>query len=279
MVGENDECMLGEKGVPKDWQEACVVPVDKGRGSKSECGSYRGISMMSVVGKLYGRVVIDRVKNLTEGLVGEEQRGFRKGRGCVDQIFAVKGLCENNREKGREIYLGFMDLEKAYDRIDREALWRVVRKYGVNGRLITALKSFYVNSRACVKMDGWVGERFEVKVGLRQGCVMSPWLFNVYIDSIEREVKRECMEEGLNPQSERGGVQWRVNMLLYADDTVLMGETEGSLQRLVTAFDRVCGKRKVRINGNKSKVMRVGENGRVIDMGIRIGRERVEQVV
>src|SRR5215469_4844729 len=157
-------------------------------------------------------------------------------------------------------------------------LWRVVRKFGSNGRLLTALKSFYVNSRACVKVDGWVGERFEVKVGLRQGCVMSPWLFNVYMDSIVREVKRECMEEGLNMQSERGRVQWRVNMLLYADDTVLMGETEESLQRLVTSFDRICRKRKVRINGDKSKVMRVGNNGRILDMGIRIGRVRIKLV-
>src|SRR5215469_17919809 len=105
MVGEIDECMLGEGCVPKDWQEACVVRMYKGRGNKSEYGSYRGISMMSVVGKLYERVVIDRVKNLTESLVGEEQGGFRKGRGCVDQVFAVKGLCEKYREKGREIYL------------------------------------------------------------------------------------------------------------------------------------------------------------------------------
>src|SRR5215469_129025 len=120
-------------------------------------------------------------------------------------------------------------------------------------------------------MDGWVGERFEVKVGLRQGCVMSPWLFNVYMDSIVREGKRECMEEGLNLQSERGGVQWRVNMILYADDTLLIGETEESLQRLVTSFDRICRKRKVRINGDKSKVMRVGDNGR-------IGRVRIKQV-
>src|SRR5215469_13748781 len=119
---------------------------------------------------------------------------------------------------------------------------------------------------------------FDVKVGLRQGCVMSPWLFNVYMDSIVREVKRECVEEELNLQSERGEAQWRVNMLLYADDTVLMGETEDSLQRLVTLFDRICGKRKVKINDDKSKVMRVGDNGRVMDMGIRIGRVRVEQV-
>src|SRR5215469_10115689 len=79
-----------ERGrVPKDWQEACVVPVYKGKVNKNECGSYRGISMMSIMGKLYGRVVINRVKNLKEGLVGEEQGGFRKGEGCVNQVFAV----------------------------------------------------------------------------------------------------------------------------------------------------------------------------------------------
>ena len=90
MVGESDEYMLGEGGgVPKDWQEACVVPVYKGRGNKNECGSYRGISMMSIMGKLYGRVVINRVNHITEGLVGEEQGGFRKGEGCVNQVFAV----------------------------------------------------------------------------------------------------------------------------------------------------------------------------------------------
>src|SRR5215469_12972656 len=119
---------------------------------------------------------------------------------------------------------------------------------------------------------------FDVKVGLRQGCVMSPWLFNVYMDSIVREVKRECVEEGLNLQSEMGEVQWRVNMLLNADDSVLMGETEESLQRLVTLFDRICGKRKVRINGDKSKVMRVEDNGRVMYIGIMIRRVRIEQV-
>src|SRR5215469_17038105 len=130
--------MLGEGESAEGLARGLFVPVYKGRGNKNECGSYRGISMMSIVGKLYGRVVINRVNHITEGLVGEEQGVFRKGRGCVDQVFAVKGLCEKYREKGRELYLGFMDLEKSYDRIVREALWRVVRKYGVNGRLLTA---------------------------------------------------------------------------------------------------------------------------------------------
>ena len=86
------------------------------------------------------------------------------------------------------------------------------------------LKVFYENSRACVRMDGRKGNFFEVKVGLRQGCVMSPWLFNVYMDSVVREVKMDSGEEGLKMLSANGGEPWRISMLLlYADDTVLMG--------------------------------------------------------
>ena len=90
-----------------------------------------------------------------------------------------------------------MDLEKAYDRVDREALWKVMSKYGVRGKLLEAVRGFYVNSRVCLRVDGLKGRKFVVNVGLRQGCVMSPWLFNLFMDSLVREVKRECTDEGL----------------------------------------------------------------------------------
>src|SRR5215469_9981497 len=99
------------------------------------------------------------------------------------------------------------------------------------------LKVFYENSRACVRMDGRKGNFFEVKIGLRQGCVMSPWLFNVYMDSVVREAKLDNGEEGLKMLSTDEGELWRVNLLLYADNTVLMGELEESLQRIVSAFN------------------------------------------
>src|SRR5215469_9421182 len=165
-----------------------MIPMCKRKGNRRECGSYRGIYMMSVVGKLYGRIVIERMRGLTEELVVEEQGCFRKGRGCIDQIFAVRCLCEKFREKGREVYLGFMDLEKTYDKVYREELWDILGKYGLGGKLLDAIKSFYGNSRACVKMDGRKGNFFEVKVGLREGCGMSPWQFNVYMDSVVKEV-------------------------------------------------------------------------------------------
>ena len=164
--------------VPKEWCEACIVPLYKGKGDKYECGSYRGISLLSVVGKLYGRVLINRISSETECAIGEEQCGFRRGRGCVDQVFAVRQMCEKAIERGKEVVWAFMDLEKAYDRVDRNALWKVLCIYGVGGRLLRGVQSFYESSRACVRVANGLSEWFPVCVGLRQGCVMSPWLFN-----------------------------------------------------------------------------------------------------
>ncbi len=82
-----------------------------------------------------------------------------------------------------------MDLEKAYDRVKWLALWEVVRIYGVGGKLFSAIKSFHEAASACVKINGEISEHFEIKVGLRQGCVMSPWLFSIYMDGVMRKVR------------------------------------------------------------------------------------------
>ena len=95
---------------------------------------------MSVAGKAYGSVLTNRVRKGTGAEIGEEQCGFRKGRGCVDQIFSVRQLCEKFLAKGREVYYAFMDLQKADDRVDRRALWQVVSIYGVGGNLRGSIK-------------------------------------------------------------------------------------------------------------------------------------------
>src|SRR5215469_15016258 len=102
-----------------------------------------------------------------------------------------------------------MNLEKAYDKVDRKTLWDILDKYGLGGKLLDAIKSFYGNSRTCVRVEGRKegrkGNFFEVKVMLRQGWVMSPWLFNVYMDSVVREIKMDNGEEGFKMLSANGG--------------------------------------------------------------------------
>ena len=196
--------------VPVDWVCACIVPLFKGKGDVYECSNYRGISLLSVVGKVYGRVLINRIRDKTEKVISEVQGGFRRGRGCMDQVFVVRQICEKYLAKGKDVYFAFMDLEKAYDRVDRDAMWNVLRMYGVGGKLLGAVKSLYVGSRACVRVGDEVSEWFPVRVGLRQGCVMSPWLFNLFMDGVMREIRKNVYDTGATIWDTRRNCKWKI---------------------------------------------------------------------
>ena len=119
--------------------------------------------------------------------------------------------------------------------------------YGVGGKLLKAIQSFYVNSKARFRIGGEVSEWFSVNVGVRQGCVMSPWLFNLYMDGVVREVQARARGRGaqlVGTDEEK----WEVSQLLFADDTVLVADSKKKLERLVEEFGRVCRRRKLKVN-------------------------------
>ena len=95
-----------------DWLDACIVPLYKWKCDKCECSNSRGISFLSVVGKLYGRVLIKRIRDGTECAVGEEQCGFRQGRGCMDQVLAARQFCEKYLANGKDVFWVFMKFRK-----------------------------------------------------------------------------------------------------------------------------------------------------------------------
>jgi len=206
------------------------------------------------------------VKNITNDMIGEEQGGVRKGKGCVDQIFNLRMIVEKILAKRKKVYAAFIDLEKASDRIDWKALWDVLRMYGVGGRLLSGVKAFYKGANACVKVNGKVVESFRIHGGVRQGCVMSPWLFNLFMDGVVREVKARAGDGGIELCTDEA--KWKLNTLLFADDTVLVAENERDLQKLVEEFNTVCQRRKLKVNVKKSKVMIFErEEHDVIDFG------------
>ena len=136
--------------------------------------------------------------------------------------------------KGKGVYFALLDLEKAYDRVDRDAMWNVLRVYGIGGRLLRGVKSLYVGSKASVRVGNEVSEWFPVRVGLRQGCVMLPWLFNLYIDGVVREVNARALGRGLKLVD--GNDEWERNQLLFVDDTVVVA---GSGEKAVPVSDRI----------------------------------------
>ena len=134
------------------------------------CANYGGITLLSLPGKVYSKVLERRVRQIVEPQIEEEQCRFNPGRGTTDQLFTLTRILRRALEFNYPVYMCFVDLEKAYDRVPWETLWEVLREYGVRGSLLRAIQSLYTQNRSCVCVLGSKSDFFLVRVGLRQGC-------------------------------------------------------------------------------------------------------------
>ncbi|TWW59276.1 R2DM Retrovirus-related Pol polyprotein from type II retrotransposable element [Takifugu flavidus] len=231
--------------VPLDWQTGVVVPLFK-KGDRRVCSNYRGITLLSLPGKVYSGVLERRVRRIVEPRIQEEQCGFRPGRGTVDQLYTLSRVFEGAWEFAQPVHMCFVDLEKAFDRVPRGVLWGVLREYGVSGPLIRAVRSLYDRCQSLVRIAGSKSNSFPVRVGLRQGCPLSPILFIIFMDRISR-----CSHgvEGI-----RFG-DLRIASLLFADDVVLLASSACDLQLSLDRFAAACEAAGMRISTSKSEAM------------------------
>ena len=150
-------------------------------------------------------------------------------------MFTIRQLSVKLFEKNRQMEVACVNLEKAYDKVCREKLWCKLDEYGVKGKLMKAIRALYAGSEACVKIGGGLSGWFLISQGLRQGCVFSPGLFNVFMDKIMREVKEKL----------QGGVQLTttlVQMLLFADDIVVCTKRKEDMERNLAVMKAVMEK-------------------------------------
>lgn len=243
-----------ERKVPLDWQIGIIAPIYK-KGDSKECSNYRGITLGSTVGKLYGRILEGRLRKKVEHTLEESQSGFRKERGTTDQIFIVRQLCEKAAKVGRQMHVCFVDMEKAFDRIRREDVWNVLKRRGVKQQLIEGIKSLYENTVNYVRVRNEASRTFISKIGLRQGCILSPLLFNIVLDDVVKKCKGNMSKYRIG--------YWNMKMititeLCYADDLIIIGETEKQLQNNINVFNQELKKKNMKINIQKTKTMVIG---------------------
>ena len=150
---------------------------------RTECGNYRGISLVAHAGKILLKILARRLSEYFErvGILPEEQSGFRPNRSTTDMMFVIRWLQELARNKRIPLYICFIGITKAYDSVDRTLLWTALARFGVPQIMIWVIRQFHDGMRACVRLDdrvcsGW----FAVKLGLRQLCVLAPLLFNIF---------------------------------------------------------------------------------------------------
>ena len=188
--------MWNQGRVVSDWKDALIVPIPK-KGDLQQCDNWRGISLLDVAGKVFARVIQERLSLIAERLLPDSQCGFRKGRGCVDMVFVARQLLEKAREHNDYLYTLFVDLRKAYDSVPRSALWRVLEKCGVPPKLLTIARSFHQDMHAEVRLGGSISSSFEVNNGLRQGCTMAPTLFNLFFSAVVNSWRSRCQVAGV----------------------------------------------------------------------------------
>ncbi|KAK3528421.1 hypothetical protein QTP86_034238 [Hemibagrus guttatus] len=231
--------------VPLDWVTGVVVPLFK-KGDRRVCSNYRGITLLSLPGKVYSRVLERRVRPLVEPRLQEEQCGFRPSRGTLDQLYTLHRVLEGSWEFAQPVHMCFVDLEKAFDRVPRGILWEVLWEYGLRGPLLRAVRSLYNRSRSLVRIASCKSDLFPVHVGLRQGCPLSPVLFIVFMDRISRR------SQGLE------GVRFgdhRISSLIFADDVVLLASSGLDLQHALERFAAECEAAGMRVSTSKSEAM------------------------
>ena len=244
--------------IPQGWKYATIKVLHK-KSDRSDCNNFRGISLVSHADKVLLKIVANRLSDFCEAqqILPEEQCGFRPARSTIGMLFVVRRLQDLGRQRKIPLYMCFVDLQEAYDSVDRELLWKVLARAGVPSVMIDVIRQFHDGMRARVRMDdGELSEWFEVTQGLRQGCVLSPLLFNIFFAAVigvvlHRFSEDDTIFESLVFLDEGSGggpdetlldlVRRAVWGMLYADDAGIVSRSPAGLARMLTVIVEVFG--------------------------------------
>ena len=253
---------------PSDWSDGLLVPLHK-KGSFCDPGNYRGITLLSMLGKLFTRIINRRLDDWAEqyGIYVEAQYGFRKGRSTTDCLFILHTVINRFIENGDKLYAFFVDYSKAYDYIVRENLWYKLFHCGVRGKILNIITSMYTSVKTRVFVNGQKSESFDCRLGVRQGECLSPFLFAIYINDLEESLA------GTN-----AGVtidHLRILSLFYADDVVIFCDSAAGLQDEIDKLFQYCSKWKLKLNTVKSQIMVFRKGNRPVSQTWHFGGENL----
>ncbi|CAG4979837.1 unnamed protein product [Colias eurytheme] len=261
--------------VPQDMRDANIITLYKGKGDRGDCNSYRGISLLSVVGKLFGRVIVNRLLKLADRVYPEAQCGFRSQRSTIDMIFTLRQLQEKCREQQTPLFIAFVDLNKAFDSVSREGLYSGLEHIGCPPKLLSMIKTFHEETRGVIVYDGKTSEPFLARRGVRQGCVMAPTLFGIFFSLLLNTAFKND-QQGIHLHTRADGKLFNVSLLrskrhrldlfvdqlLFADDAAFVANSVMELQSILDKFSRACTLFSMSINTKKTVVLVQGPTDR-----------------
>jgi len=177
------------------------------------------------------------------------QAGFRKGRRTIDQVANICWIIEKAREFQKNIYFCFIDYAKDFDCVDHNKLWKILKEMGIPDHLTCLLWNLYAGQEAIVRTGHGTTDWFQIGKGVRQGCILSPCLFNVYAEYLLQNAGLHETQAGIKIAGRN------INNLRYTDDTILMAESEEELKRLLMKVKEESEKVGLKLNIQKMKIM------------------------
>jgi hypothetical protein len=259
-----------EKGVwPEDFTRIVLIPIEK-KVNAVECEDHRTISLIAHASKIMLKVLTRRTEAKAKDFIGRNQFGFRRGCGTRDAIGVMRVVCERSLEHWNDVFICFVDFEKAFDRVNWVKLMEVLKSLGIDWRDRRMIQQLYMNENAVVRVAGGESEPGEIGRGVRQGCPLSPLLFSIYAEAMMIETL-EDNEEGVKVGGEL------ISDVRFADDQGMISNSERGLQSLMDMLNEVAKRYDMKINVKKTKTMVVSRTeGKKVD--ITIEGKRVEQV-
>ena len=204
---------------PQDWKRSVFIPISM-KGNAKECSNYHTIALISHTSKVMLKILQATLQQYVNCELPDVQVGFRKGRGTRYQIASIHWIIEKAREFQKIIYFCFIDYSKAFDCVDHNKLWKILKEIGIPDHLTYLLRKLYAGQEAIVRTGHGTIDWFQIGKGVRQGCILSPCLFNLYAEYIMRNAGLDEAQAGIKIAGRS------INNLRYSDDTTLMAEME-----------------------------------------------------
>ncbi|KAL1446308.1 hypothetical protein WDU94_012325 [Cyamophila willieti] len=233
--------------IPQDWLISEFIALPKKCGAK-RCEEYRTISLMSHLLKISLKIIHKRIYKRCEDQISRNQFGFVNAVGTREALFAVQVLVQRCRDVNCDVFCCLIDYQKAFDRVQHEKMVEILKKTGIDERDLKIIINLYWEQRAKMRVDLETTEAIKIKRGVRQGCILSPLIFNIYSEQIFKEALEE-EEDGILINGER------INNIRYADDTIVFADSQEGLHRLVNKIAMISSKYGLDINSKKTKFM------------------------
>ena len=246
---------------PQIWHQSQIIPMPK-KGDLSLVTNYRGISLMSIAAKIYNKMILNRLVPFIDPILRKNQNGFRRGRSTLSQILCLRRIIEECKLSNRDLALVFVDFSKAFDSVDRNKMFEILKLYGIPDKMISAIKVMYTDTTSTILSPDGETPPFSINAGILQGDTLAPFLFIIVVDYVLRMSVDRISQNGLEITPRRSS-RYPAEHLTdtdFADDIALISGSLANAQLLLQALEQASNCVGLYLNESKTEFVNMCSN-------------------